>query len=71
MVMPFLFVILLGSANIRIGLAQQDVPFNIPHCIARRTTGANQAPKKIVQDQVVYYLLFSNPWAPLSTLLEF
>ncbi|KAG5554430.1 hypothetical protein RHGRI_012083 [Rhododendron griersonianum] len=48
-----LVVINPGSANIRIGLAQQDVPFNIPHCIARRTTGANQAPKKIVQDQLL------------------
>ncbi|KAL3506082.1 hypothetical protein ACH5RR_031464 [Cinchona calisaya] len=46
-----LVVINPGSANIRIGLAQQDTPFNIPHCIARRTTGANQFPKKNVQDQ--------------------
>ncbi|XP_057489002.1 actin-related protein 9 isoform X1 [Actinidia eriantha] len=42
-----------GSANIRIGLAQQDTPFNIPHCIARRTTGANQAPRRNVQDQLL------------------
>ncbi|KAG9131901.1 hypothetical protein Leryth_022574 [Lithospermum erythrorhizon] len=39
-----------GSGNIRIGLAQHDVPFNIPHCIARRTT---QTPKKILQDQLL------------------
>lgn len=39
----------LGSANIRIGLAQQDTPLNVPHCIARRTT---QVPKRSVQDQV-------------------
>lgn len=42
-----------GSANIRVGLAQQDVPFNIPHCIAWRTAGANQAPKRHVQDQTL------------------
>ncbi|KAJ0860454.1 putative Actin family, ATPase, nucleotide binding domain-containing protein [Helianthus annuus] len=41
------------SANIRIGLAQQDAPFNIPHCIARRmTTGANESPRRNLQDQV-------------------
>nr|XP_043628961.1 actin-related protein 9 isoform X2 [Erigeron canadensis] len=42
-----------GSANVRIGLAQQDAPFNIPHCIARRTAGANQPPRKNVQDQML------------------
>lgn len=39
-----------GSANIRIGLAQQDTPFNIPHCISRRTS---QLPKRNVQDQML------------------
>lgn len=43
----------LGSANIRIGLATQDAPLNIPHCIARYT---NQIPKFKVQDQVNSYL---------------
>ncbi|GFZ14241.1 hypothetical protein Acr_24g0004310 [Actinidia rufa] len=42
-----------GSANIRIGLAQQDTPFNIPHCITRLTTRANQAPRRNVQDQLL------------------
>ncbi|XP_052188307.1 actin-related protein 9 isoform X2 [Diospyros lotus] len=42
-----------GSANIRIGLAHQDAPFNIPHCIARHTTRATKAPKRIVQDQLL------------------
>ncbi|KVH91324.1 Actin-related protein [Cynara cardunculus var. scolymus] len=46
-----LVVINPGSANVRIGLAQQDAPFSIPHCIARHTTGANQSPKRNVQDQ--------------------
>ena len=41
-----------GSANIRIGLATHDTPFNIPHCIARYTS---QVPKKNVQDQVRCY----------------
>ncbi|KAK6138891.1 hypothetical protein DH2020_027365 [Rehmannia glutinosa] len=39
-----------GSANIRIGLAQQDAPVSVPHCIARRTS---QVPKKNVQDQLL------------------
>lgn len=39
-----------GSANIRIGLAQQETPFNIPHCISRRTS---QLPKRNVQDQML------------------
>ncbi|KAK4482806.1 hypothetical protein RD792_009976 [Penstemon davidsonii] len=45
-----LVVINPGSANIRIGIAQQDSPFNVPHCIARRTS---QLPKKSVQDQLL------------------
>lgn len=48
-----LVVINPGSANIRIGIAQQDAPMNIPHCIARRTTGANQLPRRNVQDQML------------------
>ncbi|KAK2647238.1 hypothetical protein Ddye_022433 [Dipteronia dyeriana] len=45
-----LVVINIGSANIRIGLAQQDTPFNIPHCVARRTS---QLPKRNVKDQML------------------
>ncbi|KAK7268738.1 hypothetical protein RIF29_21446 [Crotalaria pallida] len=46
-----LVVINPGSANIRIGLASQDTPFNIPHCIARHI---KQLPKtKNVQDQML------------------
>ncbi|XP_021899450.1 actin-related protein 9-like [Carica papaya] len=45
-----LVVINPGSANIRVGLAQQDTPFNIPHCIARYT---NQVPKNNVLDQML------------------
>uniref|UniRef100_A0A9I9CP57 Actin-related protein 9 n=1 Tax=Cucumis melo TaxID=3656 RepID=A0A9I9CP57_CUCME len=45
-----LVVINPGSANIRIGLASQDAPFNVPHCIARYT---NQIPKRNVQDQML------------------
>ncbi|MFS7926044.1 putative Actin family, ATPase, nucleotide binding domain-containing protein [Helianthus anomalus] len=48
-----LVVINPGSANIRIGLAQQDAPFIIPHCIARRMTGANESPRRNVQDQML------------------
>lgn len=46
----------LGSANIRIGLASQDTPLNIAHCIARHTT---QVPRRNVQDQVSYTFLTS------------
>nr|KYP60796.1 Actin-related protein 9 [Cajanus cajan] len=45
-----LVVINPGSANIRIGLASQDAPFNIPHCIARHT---KQVPKRNVIDQML------------------
>ncbi|KAH9625488.1 hypothetical protein KSS87_018347 [Heliosperma pusillum] len=48
-----LVVINPGSANIKIGLASQDVPLIIPHCIARRTTGANTPPRKNVIDQTL------------------
>ncbi|KAG8636780.1 hypothetical protein MANES_15G038500v8 [Manihot esculenta] len=45
-----LVVINPGSANVRIGLAHQDTPFNIPHCISRYT---NQFPKLNVKDQTL------------------
>ncbi|GKU85787.1 hypothetical protein SLEP1_g410 [Rubroshorea leprosula] len=45
-----LVVINPGSANVRVGLARQDSPFIVPHCIARRTT---QVPKLNVQDQML------------------
>ncbi|XP_010274818.1 PREDICTED: actin-related protein 9 [Nelumbo nucifera] len=48
-----LVVINPGSANIRIGLAQQQFPYNIPHCIARYTNSANREPKRNVQDQML------------------
>ncbi|VAH24722.1 unnamed protein product [Triticum turgidum subsp. durum] len=43
-----LVVINPGSMNVRMGFASQDVPFNIPHCIARHK---NDAPKLSVRDQ--------------------
>ncbi|GAB2266650.1 Actin-like protein arp9 [Dionaea muscipula] len=48
-----LVVINPGSASIRIGLASHDAPLIIPHCIARRTVGANQPPRRTVQDQML------------------
>ncbi|KAF8016430.1 hypothetical protein BT93_H1825 [Corymbia citriodora subsp. variegata] len=45
-----LVVINPGSANIRVGLAQQDAPCIVPHCIARYTS---QVPKLNVQDQML------------------
>ncbi|KAL2601191.1 hypothetical protein AAZV13_10G153500 [Glycine max] len=44
-----LVVINPGSANVRIGLASQDTPFNIPHCIARHT---EQIPNFTVIDKI-------------------
>ncbi|CAI9118234.1 OLC1v1019773C1 [Oldenlandia corymbosa var. corymbosa] len=46
-----LVVINPGSANVRIGFAQQDAPLNIPHCIARRITVDGKSTKKNVKDQ--------------------
>ncbi|KAH1230114.1 Actin-related protein 9 [Glycine max] len=45
-----LVVINPGSANVRIGLASQDTPFNIPHCIARHT---EQIPNFTVIDKML------------------
>ncbi|XP_010904571.1 actin-related protein 9 [Elaeis guineensis] len=48
-----LVVINPGSSNVRIGFAHQQVPFNIPHCIARHVKEQNEGPKKTVQDQLL------------------
>ncbi|KAG7018781.1 Actin-related protein 9, partial [Cucurbita argyrosperma subsp. argyrosperma] len=53
------------SANIRIGLASQDAPFYVPHCIARYT---NQVPKRNVQDQVLEDLHAIWDWILIETL---
>ncbi|EEF33078.1 conserved hypothetical protein [Ricinus communis] len=45
-----LVVINPGSASVRIGLAPQDTPFNVPHCIARYSS---QSPKLNVRDQML------------------
>lgn len=43
-----------GSANVRMGFASQDVPFNIPHCIARRINPQEgEEPKFSLRDQVM------------------
>ncbi|ESQ44684.1 hypothetical protein EUTSA_v10003170mg [Eutrema salsugineum] len=39
-----------GSANVRIGLAKQETPFNVPNCIARQNT---QTEKPNVLDQMI------------------
>lgn len=42
-----------GSANVRIGFANHQGPFNIPNCIARHVKkGSNDGLKGTVQDQV-------------------
>ncbi|KAL6650446.1 hypothetical protein ACP70R_009371 [Stipagrostis hirtigluma subsp. patula] len=49
-----LVVINPGSANVRMGFASQDVPFNIPHCIARRISPQQEeTPRLSVRDQVL------------------
>lgn len=42
-----------GSANVRIGFGHQQVPFNIPHCIARHVKTSNEGPKKTVRDEML------------------
>ncbi|XP_074560613.1 actin-related protein 9 [Curcuma longa] len=49
-----LVVINPGSANVRIGFANQQVPFNVPNCIARHVkNGSNDGLKRSVQDQML------------------
>ncbi|KAF5176478.1 actin-related protein [Thalictrum thalictroides] len=51
-----LVVIIPGSANVRIGLAAQQVPLNIPQCIARHihSNGENQGAATLtLQDQML------------------
>ncbi|TVT96889.1 hypothetical protein EJB05_57886 [Eragrostis curvula] len=49
-----LVVINPGSANVRMGFASQDVPFNIPHCIARRINPQqDEEPRFSVRDQML------------------
>ncbi|KAG0486154.1 hypothetical protein HPP92_008249 [Vanilla planifolia] len=43
-----LVVINPGSAHVRVGFAHQNVPYNVPHCIARLVKGEQ---KKAVHDQ--------------------
>ncbi|KAL6839778.1 hypothetical protein ACP4OV_030466 [Aristida adscensionis] len=49
-----LVVINPGSANVRMGFASHDVPFNIPHCIARRIKRQQEeTPRLSVRDQML------------------
>lgn len=59
-----MLVLILGSANVRVGLAMDEKPFNVPNCIARYMT---QTGKPTVVDQVLsifaliyFVLLFMN-----------
>lgn len=36
------------------GLAHQQAPFNVPHCIARCMKEQNEGSKRTVQDQVIH-----------------
>lgn len=45
-----MLVLILGSANVRVGLAMDEKPFNVPNCIARYMT---QTGKPTVVDQVL------------------
>lgn len=42
-----------GSANVRIGFAHQQLPFNIPHCIARHVRQSSDGPNQTVRDEVL------------------
>ncbi|XP_020084523.1 actin-related protein 9 isoform X2 [Ananas comosus] len=48
-----LVVINPGSANVRIGFAHQQVPFNVPHCVAWHLKGQDEGPRRTVQDQML------------------
>ncbi|XP_031483264.1 actin-related protein 9 isoform X4 [Nymphaea colorata] len=52
-----LVVINPGSANVRIGLAHQNAPFSIPHCIARHIRSSDsegsQGPQLTIKDQML------------------
>ncbi|XP_066346730.1 actin-related protein 9 isoform X3 [Miscanthus floridulus] len=49
-----LVVINPGSGNVRMGFANQDVPFNIPHCIARRINPQEgEEPRFSARDQML------------------
>ncbi|MQM05281.1 hypothetical protein Taro_038090, partial [Colocasia esculenta] len=48
-----LVVINPGSANVRIGLAREQMPFNIPHCIAWHVKGRGEVPKFTMKDQFI------------------
>ncbi|OQU81218.1 actin-related protein 9 isoform X2 [Sorghum bicolor] len=49
-----LVVINPGSGNVRMGFASQDVPFNIPHCIARHINPQEgEEPRFSVRDQML------------------
>ncbi|KAF3793622.1 Actin-related protein 9 [Nymphaea thermarum] len=52
-----LVVINPGSANVRIGLAHQNAPFSIPHCIARHIrssdSGGSRGPQLTIKDQML------------------
>lgn len=52
----------LGSANVRIGLAMDEKPFNVPNCIARYNT---QTGKLNVVDQVFVNFGFNFTCVPL------
>lgn len=47
--------LILGSANVRVGLAMDEKPFNVPNCIARYIT---QSGKPTVVDQVLSNFCF-------------
>ncbi|XP_068645784.1 actin-related protein 9 isoform X2 [Aristolochia californica] len=52
-----LVVINPGSGNVRVGLAHQQKPLNVPHCIARYMREWDQGSEITVQDQILNYQL--------------
>ncbi|GJN12145.1 hypothetical protein PR202_ga30399 [Eleusine coracana subsp. coracana] len=62
-----LVVINPGSANVRMGFASQDVPFNIPHCIARRI---NAQQIKVQENKTYNFLQMLNCHATSSMNAE-
>ncbi|KAG9441478.1 hypothetical protein H6P81_017332 [Aristolochia fimbriata] len=52
-----LVVINPGSANVRVGFAHQQKPFNVPHCIARYMRVWDEGSNMTAQDQMLNYQL--------------
>ena len=54
------FFYAVGSANVRIGLAKDQTPFNIPHCIAWRLKKSLPSNFTMIDQVTVWFFAFLN-----------